>query len=182
MIILITGASSTGKTCLAQKLLEKYHFPYYSLDHIKMGLYRGEKNCPFSPTDSREKITRCLAPLIEGIIRTALENGQNLIMEGCYFHGESLIPLMGEYPGEIQGVTLFMEESYCLERFRSHVIKHRNSIEQRQYEEERSAEQFLRENRLYAEEAAKSGFKLLSIQDDFEAALNGFDLLEGAKV
>ena len=28
MIILITGASHTGKTLLAQRLLEKYHYPY----------------------------------------------------------------------------------------------------------------------------------------------------------
>lgn len=40
MIVLITGASHTGKTVLAQKLLEKYHYPYFSLDHLKMGLIR----------------------------------------------------------------------------------------------------------------------------------------------
>lgn len=38
MIILITGASHTGKTTLAQKLLEKYKYPYLSMDHLKMGL------------------------------------------------------------------------------------------------------------------------------------------------
>ena len=37
MIVLITGASHTGKTALAQKLLEKYHYPYLSMDHLKMG-------------------------------------------------------------------------------------------------------------------------------------------------
>jgi len=40
MIILITGASHTGKTLLAQKLLEKYKYPYLSIDHLKMGLIR----------------------------------------------------------------------------------------------------------------------------------------------
>ena len=40
MIILITGASHTGKTVLAQKLLEKYKYPYLSIDHLKMGLIR----------------------------------------------------------------------------------------------------------------------------------------------
>lgn len=38
MIILIAGASHTGKTVLAQKLLEKYKYPYLSIDHLKMGL------------------------------------------------------------------------------------------------------------------------------------------------
>ena len=40
MIILITGASHTGKTVLAQKLLEKYQYPYLSIDILKMGLIR----------------------------------------------------------------------------------------------------------------------------------------------
>ena len=40
MIILIGGASHTGKTNLAQKLLEKYQLPYLSIDHLKMGLIR----------------------------------------------------------------------------------------------------------------------------------------------
>ena len=38
MVILITGASYTGKTALAQRLLEKYKYPYLSVDHLKMGL------------------------------------------------------------------------------------------------------------------------------------------------
>ena len=40
MIILIGGASHTGKTLLAQRLLETYHYPYLSIDHLKMGLIR----------------------------------------------------------------------------------------------------------------------------------------------
>lgn len=42
MVILITGASHTGKTQLVQKLLEKYKYPYLSIDHLKMGLIRSE--------------------------------------------------------------------------------------------------------------------------------------------
>ena len=40
MVILITGASHTGKTALEQRLLERYHCPYLSIDHLKMGLIR----------------------------------------------------------------------------------------------------------------------------------------------
>ena len=39
---MITGASHTGKTQLAQKLLEKYKYPYLSIDYLKMGLIRSE--------------------------------------------------------------------------------------------------------------------------------------------
>lgn len=40
MIVIITGASHTGKTVLAQRMLEKYKYPYVSIDHLKMGLIR----------------------------------------------------------------------------------------------------------------------------------------------
>ena len=40
IVILIAGSLHTGKTLLAQKLLEKYKYPYLSIDHVKMGLIR----------------------------------------------------------------------------------------------------------------------------------------------
>ena len=39
MVIIIGGASHSGKTFLSKKLIEKYKISCTSLDHIKMGLY-----------------------------------------------------------------------------------------------------------------------------------------------
>ena len=83
MIVLITGASHTGKTALAQKLLEKYKYPYFSIDHLKMGLIRSGYTEFTSMSDDRE-LTKYLWPIVCGIIKTAIENKQNLIIEGCY--------------------------------------------------------------------------------------------------
>ena len=82
MIILITGASHTGKTLLAQKMLEKYKYPYLSIDHQKMGLIRSG-NTELTPEDD-EALTGYLWPIIREIVKTAIENKQNLIIEGCY--------------------------------------------------------------------------------------------------
>ena len=82
MIILITGASHTGKTALSQKLLEKYKYPYLSIDHLKMGLIRSGYT-KLTPEDDN-KLTSYLWPIIREIIKTAIENKQNLIIEGCY--------------------------------------------------------------------------------------------------
>jgi len=86
MIILITGASHTGKTLLAYKMLEKYKYPYLSIDHLKMGLIRSG-NTALTPEDD-EALTGYLWPIIREIVKTAIENKQNLIIEGCYipFH------------------------------------------------------------------------------------------------
>ena len=82
MIILITGASHTGKTLLAQKLLEKYKYPYLSIDHLKMGLIRSG-NTELTPEDDDDLI-EYLWPIVREIIKTAIENRQDLIVEGCY--------------------------------------------------------------------------------------------------
>ena len=65
MIILITGASHTGKTLLAQKMLEKYKYPYLSIEHLKMGLIRGG-NTELTPEDD-EALTGYLWPIIREI-------------------------------------------------------------------------------------------------------------------
>lgn len=72
MIVLITGASHTGKTVLAQKLLEKYHYPYLSLDHLKMGLIRSGY-ATLTPEDDNE-LTGYLWPVVREMIKTAIEH------------------------------------------------------------------------------------------------------------
>ena len=54
MVILIGGAGYAGKTFMAQRLLEKYHYPYLSIDHLKMGLYRADPGCGFTDAIDRE--------------------------------------------------------------------------------------------------------------------------------
>ena len=74
MIILIAGASHTGKTLLAQRMLEKYKYPYVSIDHLKMGLIRSG-NTDLTPEDD-DALTDYLWPIVREIIKTAIENKQ----------------------------------------------------------------------------------------------------------
>ena len=83
MIILLTGASHAGKTALSQKLLEKYKYPYLSIDHLKMGLIRSG-NTKLTPMSDDADLTAYLWPIVREMIKTAIENKQNLIVEGCY--------------------------------------------------------------------------------------------------
>ena len=81
MIVLIAGSTHTGKTNLAQNLMETYQIPYYSLDHLKMGLIRGGETDLTVEDD--EALTPYLWNITKEIIKTAIENKQNLIIEGC---------------------------------------------------------------------------------------------------
>lgn len=100
MIILISGNSHMGKTFMAQNLLKRYNIPYLSIDHLKMGIYRGDSNCGFTPLDSIELIGDKLWPIIKGIIMTNIENNQSLIIEGCYILPHST------FSGQIRQIAL----------------------------------------------------------------------------
>ena len=83
MVLLIAGASHTGKTLLAQGLLERYGYPYLSIDHLKMGLIRSGQT-RLMPMSGTGELTAYLWPIVREMIKTAIENGQNLIVEGSY--------------------------------------------------------------------------------------------------
>lgn len=72
-IILITWAWHTGKTALAQRLLEKYKYPYLSIDHMKMGLIRSW-NTNLIPISDDTELTEYLRPIVREIIKTNIEN------------------------------------------------------------------------------------------------------------
>jgi putative acetyltransferase len=137
MVILLGGVSSTGKTLMAQKLLERYKIPYFSIDHLKMGLFRGDSNCGFTPMDSSEVIGEKLWPIIKGIIMTNIENNQNIIIEGCYLLPHLVKDFEKEYLDQIISVLIGFSADYIKEKFVSNIIEYRNAIETRNYEESR---------------------------------------------
>ena len=73
MVILISGATHTGKTALAQRMLEKYKFPYLSADHLKMGLIRSGYT-DLTPEDD-DKLTQYLWPVIKEIMLNFVKIG-----------------------------------------------------------------------------------------------------------
>lgn len=128
MVILITGASHTGKTALAQKLLEKYKYPYLSIDHLKMGLIRSG-NTSLTPMDDNE-LTEYLWPIVCEMIKTAIENKQNLIVEGCYIPFNWQKDFEQEYLENIKYYCLVMSEDYIRNHF-ADIKKYANVIEKR---------------------------------------------------
>ena len=129
MVILITGASHTGKTALAQKLLQKYKYPYLSVDHLKMGLIRSghTKLTPLSPDSD---LTAYLWPIVREMIKTAIENKQNLIVEGCYIPFDWAKDFDKEYLDNIKYYCLIMSEDYIRNHF-DDIKKYANVIENR---------------------------------------------------
>ena len=146
MIVLITGASHTGKTLLAQRLLERYHYPYLSIDHLKMGLIRSG-NTTLTPADD-DALTEYLWPIVREIIKTAVENHQNLIIEGCYIPFSWRENFSAEYLRDIRFYCLVMSRDYILHHFDA-IRAHANDIEQRLDDSDCTMESVLEDNERY---------------------------------
>lgn len=165
MIILITGATHTGKTALAQKLLEKYKYPYLSIDHLKMGLIRSG-NTNLTPCDD-EKLTDYLWSIVCEIIKTAVENKQNLIVEGCYIPFDWQKDFEKDYLANIKYYCLVMSKKYIQTHF-DDIKKYANVIENRLNDEDCTMESVLKDNAQFLESAQKHNANYVLIDDEYE--------------
>ena len=129
MIILIAGASHTGKTALAHKLMIKYHYPYFSIDHLKMGLIRSG-NTALTPMSEDNELTAYLWPIVREMVKTAIENRQDLIVEGCYIPFNWHEDFPPEYLEHIRYVCLILSEDYIRNHF-GDIKAYASIIEQR---------------------------------------------------
>ena len=158
MIILIAGASHTGKTNLAQKLLDKYKYPYLSIDHLKMGLIRS----------GNTNLTPYLWNIVKEMIKTAVENNQNLIVEGCYIPFDWNKDFTEEYLKDIQYYCLVMSKEYIENHF-SDIKKFASVIENRMDDSDLCKEILLRDNCYNLEMCKKYGCKYVLIENKYNA-------------
>lgn len=173
MILLIAGASHTGKTAFAQKILEKYHYPYLSIDHLKMGLIRSS-NTTLTPTSDDKELTDYLWPIVREMIKTAIENGQNLVVEGCYIPFNWTERFGQRYLKEIKYFCLIMSEAYI----RSHIAqirKYADVIEQRLDDSDCTADMLIRDNMETLEMCRMHGLDYVLIDDRYNVSV---DLVE----
>lgn len=165
MIILITGASHTGKTALAQKLLEKYKYPYLSIDHLKMGLIRSGQTS-LTPTSDEDELTEYLWPIVCEMIKTNIENRQNLIVEGCYIPFDWTKDFTKEYLNNIKYYCLVMSEKYITNHF-GEIKTYANVIEKRLEDEDCTIESVLEDNARVLEMCQKHNLNYVLIDEQY---------------
>ena len=165
MVVLISGASHVGKTALAQRLLEKYHYPYLSIDHLKMGLIRSGQT-DLTPLSEDERLTEYLWPIVREMIKTAIENKQNLIVEGCYIPFDWSKDFEAEYRDDIRFFCLAMSENYIKNHFED-IRSFACVIESRLYDD-CTLEDVLKDNKAVIEMAANAGVQCTVIDDKYE--------------
>lgn len=169
MIILIAGASHTGKTALAQKLLEKYGYPYLSIDHLKMGLIRSG-NTTLTPMSEDSKFSAYLWPVVREMIKTSIENKQNMIIEGCYIPFDWQKDFGAEYLDNIRYYCLIMSKAYIENHF-GDIKRYANVIENR-LDDECTIESVLFDNAETLRLAKKHNLNYILIDDKYEISID----------
>ena len=167
MVILIGGSSHVGKTLFAQKLLERIQYPYISLDHLKMAFIRTGKT-DLTVEDDYE-MRYFLFPFAAEIIKTAIENHQNLIVEGCYIPETWRTYFSEQYWDSIRCVFIVMSESYLRDHF-SDVVTHANAIENR-LDDQPDLERLIQCSKEFKEACIEYDIPCLEITDSFDADL-----------
>lgn len=174
MVILITGASHTGKTLLAQRMLEQYKYPCLSIDHLKMGLIRSG-NTDLTPLSDDEALTAYLWPIVREMVKTAIENDQNLIIEGCYIPYDWRQDFDDRYLSSIRFVCLAMTDEYIKSHFNA-IIKHESDIESRLVEHDITIDGLITENQRMIAGFRDAGEQVVLIKSDYEQRIE--DLLQ----
>ena len=165
MIILITGASHAGKTLLAQRMLEKYHYPYLSIDHLKMGLIRSG-NTDLTPEDD-EALTEYLWPIVREMMKTAIENRQSLIVEGCYVPSGWRRDFNECYLPHVRFVCLAMTDAFIDAHF-DEIKSKASCIEKRLSDNDCTINSLKADNHYYINGFNKSGEQVTIIDNDYE--------------
>ena len=169
MVILIAGSSHTGKTLLAQQLLEKYKYPYLSIDHLKMGLIRSE-NTNLTVSEDK-KLTEYLWNIVKEIIKTNIENDQNIIIEGCYIPFDWKKYFKENYLKKIKYICLIMTEEYIKNNLNK-IIEYENSIENRIVKGDININKIIEENKYNLEMCKRFQNKYILIDKKYKIDLD----------
>ena len=169
MIVLVTGASHAGKTLLAQRILEKCSFPYLCIDHLKMGLIRS--GCTKLTPEDDDELTDYLWPIVREMIKTAIENKQNLVVEGCYIPANWRCDFDTQYLNEIRFVCLALSESFISQNFDA-MCSHACDIEDRMDDSGFTQDFVKKENAAFIKRFTEAGEKVTVIDEAYESVLD----------
>lgn len=172
MVILLTGASHTGKTNLAQQLMERYQYPYISIDLLKMGLIRSQQT-DLTPEDDSELETY-LWPIVRELIKTAIENQQHLIVEGCYMPFTWADDFDSAYLEHIHFYCLILSESYIKNHFKA-IKKYAHVIEKRLDDSWCTQKMLLQDNQHNLTMCQRYNCEYILIEEQYAIDLSLFD-------
>jgi hypothetical protein len=89
MLFLVSGASRSGKTLIAKRILADNQIPYLSLDWLMMGFNDGMPDYGIHHLLWPNEIAEKMGPFLRGMIDNMLVDGMDYVIEG-----EAMLPRM----------------------------------------------------------------------------------------
>ena len=134
-----------------------------------MGLIRSG-NTELTPMSDDSQLTVYLWPIVREMIKTVIENKQNLIVEGCYIPFDWTKDFEKEYLAHITYYCLVMSESYIRNHF-ADIKKYASIIENRIDDAWCTLETVLKENATVLTLARKHNVNYFLIDGTYEIDL-----------
>ena len=134
-----------------------------------MGLIRSG-NTELTPMDDNE-LTEYLWSIVREMIKTAVENNQNLIVEGWYIPFDWQKDFERQYLEQIKYYCLVLSENYIKNHF-ADIKKYANVIENRLDDEWCTMESVLEDNAEVLSLAQKHNVNYILIEDTYEINLD----------
>lgn len=174
MVYLIGGASCSGKTTIAKEIMENKKINYLSLDNLKMGLVRTglSKVLNFNIDDNDQLIKKNIWPIVKEIIKTVIENCQDLVIEGVYIDEDDLNNFSIEYSKFIKSVFIVFSEKYIKNNYNT-IIKYLSISENKDYDESyMTITNFIKMHKKEKELCEKNKIKYIEINDNYIDEIN----------
>ena len=169
MVLLIARSTHTGKTCFAQKLMERSGYTYLSIDHVKMGLIRSGQT-DLTPEDDTD-LTEYLWPIVREIIKTVIENRQHIIIEGCYIPFGWEQDFEETYREQIRYVCLIMTPEYIRHHFAS-ILQFASRMEMRPDDEDLQPDALIQDNQANWEQCRRHGYEYIWIDNTYQVDMD----------
>lgn len=117
MLFLVSGASRSGKTLIARKILAEKQIPYLSLDWLMMGFNDGIPEYGIHHLLWPNEIAEKMGPFLRGTIDSMLVDGMDYVIEGEAMLPRLVVDLVEKYPDKIKVVFVGYSEINVKDKF-----------------------------------------------------------------
>jgi len=106
MLYLVSGASRSGKTLIARKILAEKQIPYLSLDWLMMGFNDGIPEYGIHHLLWPNEIAEKMWPFLQGMLGSMLVEGMDYVIEGEAMLPQLVADLIEQHPDKVKVVFL----------------------------------------------------------------------------
>ena len=117
-----------------------------------------------------DALTSLMWPIVREMIKTAIENEQHMVIEGCYLPFDWRKDFDEEYLPHIRFVCLVMTENYLRNHF-SDVRHYASVVENREEEPELDLAELIRDNAANLAQCREHGCEVILIDNEYRVEL-----------